>query len=879
MPTGTQLWTYGQGSVYQGVILLCQPNPPSGSWYAAGYERSPSNKLRVWKSTNAEGTSWSVQDDSNGPANASSSYIRAVYNPYDGCIYFLHRRPTTEYIGIAVFRTDRASSNQDTWNTGASTALNALDTSVPSGLDYDSNGKVHVAYMAPTTAMGNDYTGVYYTNNISGWKTPVLAFGGASNGYNQNCGYIRTDSSGVPHLYMILPESPADWEWAYGNQNDATSFTKGTLYTDYGLGPWGELFIDSNDKMEVFVADTWWDAFVCWIETTFPSSTKHQWADGSHQIDTGSKTITAGTDAWLAFAYYADSDTNKYMRKHTSSGWDTAKTLLQTDSRLVVWMQNLHATSFPEAMGYFHYDSEAPYFERYIFVLRLIPAAAAAGCEASGHVYTPPLLVTPGDAHAHCAASAIVVVGGGQVVENPIAAGGTDATCAIFQSSAVLIPDAAIAATEASRIISSENLQIIPEPAQAQCWASIGCIFIAGNKYCIPAVARARLIVSDVQVVIDERPFNSGYLRLPALIVHPTGILLHGSIGRANLRLDALTAFGLIVTETLEYGAAVLPSMTAIGSVTTGEVGQASAILHDLQLSGNNTERVGSGHLRLWIPGASGSGITSAIGSGAAVLHRLELSAYGPGSGGEFSGVANFSYMTAQGWMPAGVVMVATFRIPALWIYGADQGTLEMSGAATFPALQGEGYGGENAVGEGHVFFPKLQCVAVIEQDLIANITDGLLAVSVHVMHAENFAVTEWDNYLFNSFASDGIRYLAASDCGIFELAGDDDDGSEIEAEIKKVGVDLETFHHKRITDAYIHLHSSGPYRVLSIVNGVQSDYPVTDVQSSLHSHKANLSRGARGSQIGFGYANDEGSDFILEEIAYLIEATSRRNA
>ena len=67
-----------------------------------------------------------------------------------------------------------------------------------------------------------------------------------------------------------------------------------------------------------------------------------------------------------------------------------------------------------------------------------------------------------------------------------------------------------------------------------------------------------------------------------------------------------------------------------------------------------------------------------------------------------------------------------------------------------------------------------------------------------------NLAVTQFCNYNFNSFCKIGSKYFGASDSGIFELTGKDDNGTAIDAFFELLVSDFGIENVKRIRKIYI---------------------------------------------------------------------------
>ena len=146
---------------------------------------------------------------------------------------------------------------------------------------------------------------------------------------------------------------------------------------------------------------------------------------------------------------------------------------------------------------------------------------------------------------------------------------------------------------------------------------------------------------------------------------------------------------------------------------------------------------------------------------------------------------------------------------------------------------------------------------------------------AVWSMNVRNAAVTEYSNYAFNSFARDGQRFYAASEDGLYELHGDDDDGASIEARIASgfqqfTGSNLGSF-----AAAYIAMRGSGQviFR-LETADGRQYDYEV-QVRDS-ETTKVRLGKGLRTRYLAFELITT-GEDFDLDDVEFIPLGAQRR--
>lgn len=77
-------------------------------------------------------------------------------------------------------------------------------------------------------------------------------------------------------------------------------------------------------------------------------------------------------------------------------------------------------------------------------------------------------------------------------------------------------------------------------------------------------------------------------------------------------------------------------------------------------------------------------------------------------------------------------------------------------------------------------------------------------------VNLSNLATTQFCNYDFNSFCKIGDKYFGACNTGIFELTGNDDAGTAIDAFFELINSDFGIENMKRIRSLYIGGESDG---------------------------------------------------------------------
>ena len=144
------------------------------------------------------------------------------------------------------------------------------------------------------------------------------------------------------------------------------------------------------------------------------------------------------------------------------------------------------------------------------------------------------------------------------------------------------------------------------------------------------------------------------------------------------------------------------------------------------------------------------------------------------------------------------------------------------------------------------------------------------------VMNTRNRAVTEYSNYAFNTFCCFNGIYLGASKDGVFELAGDDDNGVDIDAHIKTATADVGKDQPKKLRDAWI-LARKGlmTFKVIADENN-EFTYNADVENSNIHEERVKIGRGIKGRGFSFILANVAGSDFDIDSISVLTDNIRR---
>lgn len=180
--------------------------------------------------------------------------------------------------------------------------------------------------------------------------------------------------------------------------------------------------------------------------------------------------------------------------------------------------------------------------------------------------------------------------------------------------------------------------------------------------------------------------------------------------------------------------------------------------------------------------------------------------------------------------------------------------------------------------------------VQISDADLVNTIFNGMLADGVEIlagfllpgtsfttwaMNTRTAAVTEYRNYDFNSFARVGNKYLGASESGLYELLGDDDDGTDIVATIRSGFAQWAGAHLHGFKAAYLAVRGEGQF-VLRLITGDGNTFNYTVSMDDMRTTKMNMGKGLRARYFAFELVS-AGQDFDLESLEFVPLAAQRR--
>ncbi|MDR3427802.1 hypothetical protein [Silvimonas sp.] len=138
-------------------------------------------------------------------------------------------------------------------------------------------------------------------------------------------------------------------------------------------------------------------------------------------------------------------------------------------------------------------------------------------------------------------------------------------------------------------------------------------------------------------------------------------------------------------------------------------------------------------------------------------------------------------------------------------------------------------------------------------------------------------AVTEYQNWAFNSFAKVGRKYIGANGDGLYELDGVDDDGASIPTYIASGLFQLNGSRYTAFKAAYLGMRvTTDEQMFLKLVDGRGNEFVYTVQPENMHSTRVNFGKGLRSRYFGWALQT-VAADYDLESIVFVPLFSQRR--
>jgi hypothetical protein len=150
-------------------------------------------------------------------------------------------------------------------------------------------------------------------------------------------------------------------------------------------------------------------------------------------------------------------------------------------------------------------------------------------------------------------------------------------------------------------------------------------------------------------------------------------------------------------------------------------------------------------------------------------------------------------------------------------------------------------------------------------------------AGETHVVNYATNATSVYTGLQFNSYFALGGKQFGVTRDGLFELSGDTDDGSPIQATINFGQTDAGTSLVKLASECYIAAGSAGELYLRVTANDTQYLYRARTSSPGMQLHRVDLGKGLRANFFKLELLNTDGDDFALDHLEFRAMPTNRR--
>lgn len=168
----------------------------------------------------------------------------------------------------------------------------------------------------------------------------------------------------------------------------------------------------------------------------------------------------------------------------------------------------------------------------------------------------------------------------------------------------------------------------------------------------------------------------------------------------------------------------------------------------------------------------------------------------------------------------------------------------------------------------------------ILSENLSFTVGFGLGDSSIvgYAMNTRNNALTQYDNFPFNSFTKIGETYYGASSSGLYALEGNTDDGDEILASATLGIMDFSGDSKTLLGDCFLAMRSDGEILLkIKSDDNVERWYKVSSTDGVLGDRRTKPAKGVKSRYWTFTLENIDGSDFEISELTIVPVALKRR--
>lgn len=351
----------------------------------------------------------------------------------------------------------------------------------------------------------------------------------------------------------------------------------------------------------------------------------------------------------------------------------------------------------------------------------------------------------------------------------------------------------------------------------------------------------------------------------PALTLDAT--VVHGTLLNSDMSLPMFT-----VTSEIANGIGVdlrLPAFELSSAVDNGPVLSAELTLPMFSMVMRGPNR---GNLTLPTLLTSATMLNGSVGAVERRLPKLSLSS-ALVADNPAAGELILPRLSVSATMLAGKTAAAAVSMPHLRLVSSSVIGNVATGALSLPAMSVQVVAHGPQEGVISVSLPGLFVSAIA-----ANVTPATFRT--WVLNLRRGALTEYNNFTYNSFAQFNGQLLAASSDGLFALDNTDtDDGEDIDASVITAQTDFGSTKLKRVPRLYVGYKSAGDMELHTITSedGTRKYLLTRNGIAGIQHRRVPMNRGPKTRYWQFGIANRDGADFLIESLSAYPENVARK--
>lgn len=146
------------------------------------------------------------------------------------------------------------------------------------------------------------------------------------------------------------------------------------------------------------------------------------------------------------------------------------------------------------------------------------------------------------------------------------------------------------------------------------------------------------------------------------------------------------------------------------------------------------------------------------------------------------------------------------------------------------------------------------------------------------LMNPENYAISTYTNYQFNSVTNFNNKTVLANTSGLYEMGGTTDASSYINSKIKTAAMNFGSSSQKQVPEVLLGVNNSGKVILVVSVDGqLTSTYQLNAPTSYLDTQRIKIGKGMHGRYWQFELHTEENSDFDLDTFEFFPIAFGRK--